>query len=302
VTIGILVAYGVDYIFSESQDWRAMLGLSAIPAFLLFVSMFFLPETPRWLLSKGLKEQALKIFAKLKSSQVEVDKALEYIQTKTSVTFEDFKLLLHPQIRPAVMTGIFLAILQQITGINTVIYYAPTILSSAGQESDTVAILSSLGVGTVNVLITVVALLLIDNLGRRPLLLIGTTVMVISLAVLGVANMFPEMSEWMTWIYNGSLFFYIAGFAVGLGPIAWLFISEAYPQDVRGVAMSCATVANWGSNFIVSMTFLTLLRGLGPTVTFLFYASIGVITVIFIYYKIPETKGKTLEEIQSFWQ
>jgi sugar porter (SP) family MFS transporter len=302
VTIGILSAFGVDYWFSHSQDWRTMLGLSAIPALALFISMFFLPETPRWLLSKGRKDQAMDIFKRIGSSQKEIEKALSQIQLRTHIKFNDYKKLFNPTIRRAVYAGVFLAIFQQITGINTVIYYAPTILSTAGQQSDTTALLSTIGIGTVNVLMTIVALLFIDSWGRRPLLLIGTSIMVISLAFLGFASASPGAEQWITWIYNGSLFLYIAGFAIGLGPIAWLFISEAYPQDVRGVAMSCATLANWGTNFLVSMTFLSILQGIGPSYTFLLYAGIGVLTVIFVYRCIPETKGKTLEEIQSFWK
>lgn len=302
VTIGILSAYGVNYWFSHSQDWRLMLGISAIPAFILFIAMLFLPETPRWLLSKGRKDQAMGIFERIGSSQKEIDKALSKIQLRAHVKFNDYKKLFEPSVRPAVFAGVFLAILQQITGINTIIYYAPTILSTAGQQSDTAAILSTVGIGTVNVIMTVVALFLIDKWGRRPLLLIGTTIMVVALAVLGIGSGFPELGEWLSTLYDESLFLYIAGFAIGLGPIAWLFISEAYPQDVRGVAMSCATLANWGSNFLVSMTFLSILHEFGPSVTFLLYAAVGVITVIFVWRFIPETKGKTLEEINSFWQ
>ncbi len=302
VTIGILCAFGVDYWFSYSQNWRMMLGISAIPASILFIAMLFLPETPRWLLSKGRKDQAMNIFEKIGSSQKEIDRALSKIQLRARVKFNDYKKLFEPSVRPAVFAGVFLAILQQVTGINTVIYYAPTILSTAGQQSDAAAILATVGIGTVNVLMTVVALFLIDTWGRRPLLLIGTSIMVLALAILGIGSAFPMFEEWLSWLYDGSLFLYIAGFAIGLGPIAWLFISEAYPQEVRGVAMSCATLANWGSNFLVSMTFLSILHGFGPSITFLLYAAVSVITVIFVYRFIPETKGKTLEEINSFWQ
>ncbi|MEM1282931.1 MAG: sugar porter family MFS transporter [Chlamydiota bacterium] len=302
VTIGILSAYGVNYWFSVSQNWRLMLGISALPALILFIAMLYLPETPRWLLSKGRKDRAMDIFKKIGSSEKEIERALSKIQLRSRVKFSDYRKLFEPSIRPAVFAGVFLAILQQVTGINTVIYYAPTILSTAGQQSDTSAILATVGIGTVNVFMTLIALILIDSWGRRPLLLIGTSIMVLSLTVLGIGSAFPTTEDWLTWLYDGSLFFYIAGFAIGLGPIAWLFISEAYPQSVRGVAMSCATLANWGSNFIVSMTFLTILHHLGPSITFLLYAGVGVLTVIFVYRFIPETKGKTLEEINSFWQ
>lgn len=302
ITIGILGAYGVDYWFAHSQDWRMMLGIAAIPAAGLFISMLFLPESPRWLLTKERKKEAMDIFDTIGSTQGEIERALSRIHKKTTVSFSDYKKLFAPSIRPAIFAGVFLAILQQVTGINTVIYYAPTILSTAGEQSDTAAILSTVGIGCVNVFMTVVALLFIDSLGRRPLLLIGTTIMVAALAILGIFSAFPGDTGWINWIYDGSLFLYIAGFAIGLGPIAWLFMSEAYPQEIKGIAMGCATLANWGANFIVSMSFLTILEGLGPSITFSLYALIGLITIYFIYRYIPETKGRTLEEIQSFWQ
>ncbi len=299
ITVGILVAYGVDLSFSGIDGgWRWMLGLPMIPAAILLIAMFFLPESPRWLIKHGHKERAKTIFKKLGMSDIEMEGTLQEISKTASHQKSDFKQLLKPSIRPALVIGILLAVFQQISGINTVIYYAPTLLASIAKETDVAALIATVGIGSVNVFITAIALYLLDRVGRRPLLLVGTSFMIISLIILGMEKWIPHGEEWITWIYNGSLFLYIAGFAIGLGPVAWLFIAEIYPMRIRGVAMSCATFANWAANFIVAITFLSLLNTLGPSLTFWFYAVIAICTFLFIYFYIPETKGKTLEEIE----
>ena len=302
VTIGILAAYGVDYTFAYPSGWRWMLGLAAIPGSILFLAMLFLPQTPRWLLSQGRKEEALEVFNLMGSSNSEVGSALEKICQTTDSNESTFAKLFDPNIRKAVIIGIILATLQQITGINTVIYYAPTILSTAGEETTITAIASTVGIGLTNVLTTIVALLLIDKVGRRPLLIAGTSFMAISLATLSIANALPNFSDALEWFYNLTLFSYITGFAIGLGPIVWVFISEAYPQEIRGTAMSVAAFANWASNFFVALTYLTLLNSIGASWTFGIYAMISGATVWFACRTIPETKGRSLEEIQTFWQ
>ena len=206
-----------------------------------------------------------------------------------------------PLLRPAMIVGIGLALFQQVTGINTVIYYAPTIFQSAGFASASVAILATTGVGVINVLMTVVALLLLDRVGRRPLLLTGMAGMVISLAVLGTAFMFPHLPG-LRWLAAGGLMLYVGSFAVGLGPVFWLLISEIYPVKIRGLAMSIATVANWGANLLVALTFLTLIQIMGRTGTFWLYGLVGLGAWIFAYVLVPETKGRSLEDIEAHWR
>jgi MFS family permease len=204
-------------------------------------------------------------------------------------------------VRTALIVGIGLAIFQQVTGINTVIYYAPTIVQLAGIPSASGAILATAGIGVANVLMTLPAMLLLDRVGRRPLLLGGMLIMAVALALLGLAFKLSGVIDNLAAVSLVSLMVYVGAFAIGLGPIFWLLIAEIYPLRVRGLAMGVATTANWGSNLVVSLTFLSLTEALGPSVTFWMYGLLAVVAVIIAYKLIPETKGRTLEEIEDFW-
>jgi MFS family permease len=200
------------------------------------------------------------------------------------------------------IVGVGLAIAQQITGINTVIYYAPTIFKFAGLSSASVAILASVGVGVVNVVFTLVAMQLIDRVGRRPLLLASLAGMALGLTVLGLAFSLPQLSGSLGWIAVASLMVYVGSFAVGLGPVFWLILSEIYPLRIRGRAMSVGTVANWSANLIVALSFLTLTQVLGKAFTFWLYGVVTIGAWLFAFFLVPETKGKTLEEIEAHWR
>jgi MFS family permease len=200
------------------------------------------------------------------------------------------------------VVGIGLAIFQQVTGINTVIYYAPLIIQSAGISSASGAILTTAGIGVVNVLMTIVAMWLIDRMGRRPLLLVGIAGMVVTLGLLGLAFHMSEKSGALVWIAVISMMAYVASFAISLGPIFWLLISEIYPLKIRSSSEGLAAAFNWGSNLLVSLTFLTLLQMIGAASTFWLYGLFAVAAWIFSYFRVPETKGRTLEEIEEFWR
>ena len=188
-----------------------------------------------------------------------------------------------------------LAVLQQATGINTVIYFAPTIFEFAGYADATASIAASVGVGIVNVILTIISIFLVDKVGRRPLLLFSMSGMVLSLLGLGLVFSIGASSLGLyTAVF---LMTYIASFAIGLGPIFWLLIAEIYPLKVRGKAMSAATVANWSSNFIISLTFLSLVSLFGTNGVFFIYALIGLLSLIFVWKFVPETKGLSLEAI-----
>jgi len=202
----------------------------------------------------------------------------------------------------ALVVGIGLAIFQQITGINTVIYYAPKILQAAGFNSASGAILATAGVGVVNVGMTIIAMFLVDRAGRRPLLLVGIAGMIVTLGMLGLSFRISNPSAQLAWIAVICLMAYVGSFAISLGPIFWLLIAEIYPLRIRGLAEGTAATFNWGSNLIVSLTFLTLLEKLGASATFLLYAFASVASWLFAYYLVPETKGRTLEEIEAFWR
>src|SRR5436190_1604890 len=189
-----------------------------------------------------------------------------------------------------------------VTGINTVIYYAPKILQAAGFNSASGAILATSGVGVVNVGMTIIAMFLVDRAGRRPLLLVGIAGMIVTLGVLGLSFRISNPSGQLAWIAVICLMGYVASFAIGLGPIFWLLIAEIYPLKIRGLAEGTAATFNWGSNLVVSLTFLTLVEKLGASSTFLLYAFASVASWLFAYYLVPETKGHSLEEIEAFWR
>ena len=298
ITCGIVVSYLVDYVLSGADQWRWMFALGAIPAVILIIGMIALSESPRWLISRNMIAEARVILARV-MPQEKIDAEMRSIQGSLTAKEGSWKELLQPWIRPALIVGIALAFFQQATGINTIIYYAPTIFEFAGFESHKVAILATVGVGVVNVLMTVVAIWFIDRLGRKPLLYIGMTGMAISLGLLGLAFNMPSITGALKMITVLGVVFYIASFAISLGPIFWLMIAEIYPLNVRGRAMSLATVANWGFNAIVASTFLTLTDKLGKAGTFWFYTIICVIGIAFCYLYVPETKGHSLEEIEA---
>ena len=187
---------------------------------------------------------------------------------------------------------------QQFVGVNTVIYYAPTILQQTGLGAAS-AITQALAVGATNVVFTIVAVLLLDRVGRRPLLLTGTAVLTVSLALLAVYFGVPGLQQSVPWLALIALVTYIAGFAIGLGPVFWLMISEIFPQGLRSKAMSVATVGNWGANLLISVTFLTLTNVITRSGTFALYTAIAIGAIAFFAFKVPETNGRTLEDIQT---
>ncbi|NOZ23244.1 MAG: sugar porter family MFS transporter [Planctomycetes bacterium] len=298
ITIGIMVAYVVDDAFSGGASWRWMFGLGAVPAMVLMVGMIFLPPSPRWLVSRKDLDKARAVLSRVRGGG-DVEEELRAVQGTMDQEAGGWSELFRPWVRPVLFVGVALAFFQQATGINTVIYYAPTIFEFAGFGSAKQAIGATTIVGTVNVLMTVVAVWLLDRVGRRPLLLAGLAGMVVSLGVLGAAFHFSKFSDALKWIAVGSLICYIASFAVSLGPIFWLIIAEIYPLRIRGRAMSLATVANWVFNFLVAMTFLTITDTLGKAGAFWLYAGIAIAGFVFCYVFIPETKGRTLEEIEE---
>jgi len=298
VTLGILAAYLVDYAFAGSGAWRWMLGLAAVPGLLLGVGMFFLPQSPRWLAKHCQTDKALEILTRIRGTS-DVSAEFQEIQATLSQKSEEghWSALFSPTVRPALTVGIGLAVFQQITGINTVIYYAPTILQSAGIPSASGAILATAGIGVVNVIMTLVSMWLIDRLGRRPLLLTGTAGIAVTLGILGFAFLTP--SAGLAKVAVVTLMVYVASFAISLGPIFWLLISEIYPLQIRGLAEGTAAASNWAANLLVSLTFLTLVEALGPARTFWLYGLFAILAWFFSYYLVPETKGRTLEEIEQ---
>jgi SP family galactose:H+ symporter-like MFS transporter len=300
ITVGIVVSYLVDYAFSGLGAWRMMLGLAAVPSIILALAMWRLPSSPRWLVARGSMDKARSVLGRIRRSS-EIDAEVKEIKRSLEKQKGSGVLLSHPMLRMALFVGIGLAVFQQLTGINTVIYYAPTIFEFAGFKTAGFSILATVGVGLVNVAFTLLAIRLIDRVGRRPLLLGGVAGQIVGLVILGLAFQLHQLARFIGYIAVASLAIYVASFAIGLGPVFWLMISEIYPLKVRGAAMSLATVVNWGVNLAVAVTFLTLVGAVGRPGTFWIYAGIGIAAWLFFYFLVPETRGKSLEEIEDHW-
>jgi MFS transporter, SP family, galactose:H+ symporter len=304
VTVGILLAYIAAALLAPSAAWRWMLGLAAIPGLLLAVGMFFMPESPRWLVKQGRRVDARAVLTQI-DPHGNPDAALAQLEHDLAAEGQGtWAELLRRTLRPALIVGIGLAVFQQVTGINAVIYYAPQIFQAAGFTSDLTSLAATTGIGTINVLATFIAIWLVDRAGRRPLLIAGVLGMVTTLTILGLAfrDAGSGTAGSLALITAVCLAAYIVFFAFSLGPIVWLMISEIYPLRNRAQAVAVSTAANWGANFLVSLTFPILTNRLGSSHTFFIYAALGVVTLIFVIARVPETKGKTLEEISALWR
>jgi len=298
ITLGILAAFCISYAYAGSSDWRDMFTVGLIPAALQLLGLFFIPESPAWLISQGKIAAAEKSLHRLEMDQsqahyTEGEIKQDHPQNKS------FAALLNPSVRLAFLIGIGVSVFQQITGINTVIYYAPHIFQLAGFASAKSAIYATTWIGILNVLMTLVGLWLVDKAGRRRLLLISLCGMAVSLAVLGTA--FVAFAAEAGAVAIVSLLVYIASFAIGLGMVPWLIISEIYPLGIRGRAMGVAIFANWLANYVVALTFLPLIQAIGIGGTYLFFTVICLLGIWFSWKKVPETRGKTFDEIQQFW-
>jgi MFS transporter, SP family, galactose:H+ symporter len=296
ITIGILVSFLINYVYASSADWRWMFAIGIFPALFQGLAIFFLPETPAWLFKHGFESRGIKALKRLRNDK-EWTRQIEAMKVSASPHKKGvWKALFSPKLRYVVIIGFCLSVFQQITGINTVIYYTPKIFQMAGFASATGAILATLGIGAINVLVTIFSTWLLDKAGRRILLLIGAGGMTLCLAFLSLS--FYLHSSMIDIIAVISLMGYVAFFAIGLGPVTWVILSEIYPLKVRGKAMTIAIFGNWLFNYLVSLTFLDLIGKLGSQGTFLLYAAISAVAFWFIFRFIPETKGKSLEEIE----
>ena len=301
ITVGILLAFIVNALLANSEAWRWMLGLAVVPSLILLVGMYFMPETPRWLVSRGREDEARDVLMRSRSEQ-EAENEIREIKEVEREEEGGLQELLAPWVRPALIVAIGLAVFQQIVGINTIIYYAPTTLKNVGY-GDAAAIYANLIIGAINVVMTLIAIRFIDRVGRKPLLLGGLVGMVVSLTVLGLSTLLlsepSSPTDTVAIITLLCLAGFIISFAATWGPTVWVMLPEVLPLRIRGTAMGVAIFLHWIANFVVSQTFPSLLAALGPGIPFLGYAVIGVLAFIFVSAFVTETKGRSLEEIES---
>lgn len=304
ITAGILFSYFINAVFAHAvYNWHWMLFAGVIPGIVLFVGMCFMHDTPRWLVSKKRDEEAKIAFKKIEP-EVDTEKEIEDIRktilnegTKSDKKFRFKKWMIMPFV-----VGIGIMFAQICTGINTIIYYAPTIFKNAGFESNITAIYATTGIGVINFLMTIVALFFTDKLGRKPLLYFGLTGVMLSLIALGCGFAFADFfGDNLKWVTVGSLVIYIICFAMSLGPIGWILVSEVFPLRIRGVAMSICTVSNFAFNFFVVSSFPILLHRIGGAWTFWGFGIVSLLCIVFVYFCVPETKGISLETIESNW-
>ena len=312
ITVGILFAYLADDALTGSDRWRLMFGLAVIPGVALVIGFLVMPESARWLLRMGRRDEALASLVKVDGPDV-ADAELAQIEADLLVDRQEGQAswgeVMAPSLRRALWVGVGLAVLQQVTGINAIIYYANEIFAEAGfTTAEQQAKATLWAVGVVNVLATLIAVAWVDRFGRRPLLLTGLVGMTVSLAAVGLSFAAMEnTAESATSTTVGgivtvlALVVFIASFAFSMGPIVWTLISEIYPNRVRGRAISVATAANWLAAFLVAQFFLSLVDAIGESTTFFLFATLCVVSFVFVWRLVPETKGRSLEEIQERW-
>jgi len=302
VTVGILASYVVDSLLAHAGAWRVMLGVAVVPGAALIAGMLPMPESPRWLMKRGRRDEAGVSLGRVRAADA-VESELRVIAHDIAqdqpARWAD---LAAPDLRPALLVGVGLAVFQQVTGINTIIYYAPQIFEAAGFGTATTALAATIGIGIVNVAATIVAIALVDRAGRRPLLVAGLIGMVASLLALAAASRMGAAAGWLGVTTVACVGIYIVCFAFSLGPITWIMIAEIFPNRMRARAASLSTAANWLANFVVTLTFPILRESLGSSLTFALYAVFGIVAIGFVLRRVPETRGKLLEQIAEGWR
>lgn len=304
ITLGILFSYLINAGFANIQHgWRFMLLCGILPALILGIGMLFMTDTPRWLVSKGKNEEAARALKKIDPT-IDTEAAIRNINGILNKEGEDknSKFKFEKWMLAPLFLGIGLMFCQQWTGINTIIYYAPTILKLSGFSSNSTAIYATVGIGVVNCLMTFIAIFLSDKAGRKPLLYTGLIGMAICLFILGGAFQFQDiLGENLKWIAFSSALFYITFFSFSLGPIILLLVAEIFPLKFRGLGMSISTMSNFLFNFTVTLSFLPLINRLGENCTFYLYGTIAIMCLFYVYFMVPETKGLSLETIEENW-
>lgn len=300
ITIGILGAYLSDTALSYSGDWRWMLGIITIPALLLLVGVIFLPNSPRWLAAKGNFYDAQKVLDRLRDTSEQAKRELDEIRESLKIKQTGWSLFKdNSNFRRAVYLGILLQVVQQFTGMNVIMYYAPKIFEIAGFTNTNEQMWGTVIVGLINVLATFIAIGLVDRWGRKPTLVLGFIVMAAGMGILGTMLHIGIHSAGAQYFAIAMLLMFIVGFAMSAGPLIWVLCSEIQPLKGRDFGITVSTTTNWIANMIVGATFLTLLSSLGNAGTFWLYAALNLVFIVITLWLIPETKNVTLERIEK---
>lgn len=317
IVIGILLAYfsnwvlldfsqnsgatisetGIFYKVMVSEVWRGMFGSEMIPSGLFILLLFLIPESPRWLIMNDLNDKGYKILLKISGVNIAKSELTEIRQTVNHVKGEISELI-KPGLRLALIVGVGLSVFGQFTGVNIIVYYGPTILESAGFKLDS-ALQFQVAIGIINLIFTIIALWKIDSWGRRPLLIGGMSAVFISLLIIAVQFLIGSASG--IWIVI-MLCVYMASLAISINAVIWVLIGEIYPTRVRGRAMSIATFANWGINFLTAFVFPWYVDKIGMSAGFFTFAAMCFLATLFFFRFVPETKGKSLEDIEHYWE
>ncbi|MDR5896482.1 sugar porter family MFS transporter [Larsenimonas suaedae] len=302
VTVGILAAFVSNLAFSYIESWRWMFGVLMIPAGMLFLGVLMVPNSPRWLAAHDRFDEARNVLNKLRGSREEIEYEIKEIQEsleqeEQSRGFDMFKE--NPNFRRSVLLGVSLQIVQQFTGMNAIMYFAPQIFEASGFEGTAAQLWSTVATGLVNVLATFIAIGFVDRLGRKPILYAGFSIMAISMAVLATILGIGPSTSFLQYTAMGALLVFVAGFAMSAGPLIWTLCAEIQPLRGRDFGISASTVANWVGNFAVGQFFPIMLVGIGGTMTFGILAALNLLFIVFTLLLIPETKGISLEKIEK---
>ncbi|MFM2213197.1 MAG: D-xylose transporter XylE [Bacteroidota bacterium] len=310
IVIGIVVVYFVNYFIALQGNatwnltigWRYMFGSELIPSLLFLVFIFLIPESPRWLFQKGKSKEAISALLKLNTEKEALEVQIEIQNSLQDEEKNQWKHLVNPVFKKALLVGIGLSVLQQLTGINAILYYAPEIFKSLGSSTD-VSLLETSTLGVVNLIFTLLAIRLVDKMGRKPLLYIGAIGMTIALTTVGLFLYYNAIGNYVL----PFLLLFMGSFSISWGPILWVLLSEIFPTKIRSLALAISVFMQWVANFAVTQVFPSLIENawlkehFHGAFPFLVFAIICLLSLLFVWKKVPETKNKSLENIDSLW-
>lgn len=311
IVIGIVVVYFVNYFIALQGDanwnlntgWRWMFGSELIPSLLFLFFIFLIPESPRWLFQKGETNKAVAVLQKLNTAEEVAQVQSEIENSMHQEDKNQWKHLGNPMYKKALFVGIGLSVLQQLTGINAILYYAPEIFKSLGSSTD-VSLLETSILGVVNLIFTLLAIKLVDKMGRKPLLFIGSLGMTVALAAVGLFIYFDALGNWVL----PFLLLFMASFSISWGPIVWVLLSEIFPNKIRSLALAISVFIQWVANFMVTQIFPSLVENqwlndhFNGAFPFYLFSVICLFSLLFVWKKVPETKNKTLEQMDTLWE